>query len=162
MIHYRTADSPIVEQSERAVLCALIALLVVSCASQHYAQLSAQSAAERIQKAVPKVTRLIPLTEDNDGNHLLGRPDGYSAATVLVDSRARCPSDGPGVECGATVEQWPDRWAAQRRADYILQVDRSMPIAGQEWTTVKQNLLLRVTGKLKPSDAQTYQSAFTQ
>jgi serine/threonine-protein kinase len=108
------------------------------------------------------VTRLIPLTEDNDGNHLLGQPNGYSAATVLVDSRAHCPSDGPGVDCGATIEQWPDRWAAQRRADYIQQVDRSMPTVGQEWTTVKQNLLLRVTGKLKPSEAQSYQAPFTQ
>jgi hypothetical protein len=155
MIYYRTIN--------RAVPCALVALLVVSCSStSHYAQLSAQSAAERIQKAVPQVTRLIPLTEGNDGNHLLGQPNGYSAASVLVDSRARCPNDGPGVDCGATVEQWPDRWAAQRRADYIQQVDRPMPIVGQEWTTVRQNLLLRVTGKLKLSDAQSYQAAFTQ
>jgi serine/threonine protein kinase, bacterial len=161
MIHYRTIDSPIVTRCERAVLSALVALPVVSCTS-HYPQLSAQSAAEHIQKAVPQVTRLIPLTKDNDANHLVGQPNGYSAATVLVDSRARCPSDGPGVDCGATIEQWPDRWAAQRRADYIQEVDRSMPIAGQEWTTVKQNLLLRVTGKLKPSEAQSYQAAFTQ
>jgi hypothetical protein len=30
-----------------------------------------------------------------------------------------------------------------------------------EWTTVKGNLLLRVTGKLKPSAAETYKAAFT-
>lgn len=118
MIRYRAIDGPIVTRCEKSVLCALAALLVVSC-TNHYPQLSAQSAAERVQKAVPQVTRLLPLTEDNDGNDLLGRPDGYSAATVLVDSRARCPSDGHGVDCGATIEQWPDRWAAQRRADYI-------------------------------------------
>jgi hypothetical protein len=163
MIHYRTIDSPIVTQGKRTLLGALVALLVVSCSStSHYAQLSAQPAAERVQKAVPQVTRLIPLTQGNDGNHLLGQPNGYSAATVLVDSRARCPNDGPGVDCGATIEQWPDRWAAQRRADYIQQVNRPLPIAGQEWTTVRQNLLLRVTGKLTLSEAQSYQTAFTQ
>jgi serine/threonine protein kinase, bacterial len=163
MIHYRTTDSTKVTQCARAALYALVALPVVSCSStSHYAQLSAQPAAERIQKAVSQVTRLIPLTEGNDGNHLLGQPNGYSAATVLVDSRARCPNDGPGVDCGATIEQWSDRWAAQRRADYIQQLDRPLPIAGQEWTTVKQNLLLRVTGKLKLSEAQSYQAAFTQ
>jgi serine/threonine protein kinase, bacterial len=163
MIHYRTINRPIVTQCKRGLLSALVALPVVSCScTSHYAQLSAQSAAERSQKAVPQVTRLIPLTEGNDGNHLLGQPNGYSAASVLVDSRARCPNDGPGVDCGATIEQWPDRWAAQRRADYIQQVDRPMPIVGQEWTTVRQNLLLRVTGKLKLSDAQSYQAAFTQ
>jgi serine/threonine-protein kinase len=162
MIHYRTVDSPIVRQCARAALYAPVTVLVVSCSStSHYAQLSAQPAAERIQKAVPQVTRLIPLSEGNDSNHLLGQPNGYSAATVLVDSRAGCPNDGPGVDCGATIEQWPDRWAAQRRADFIQQMDRPMPIVGQEWTTVKQNLLLRVTGKLKLSEAQGYQAAFT-
>jgi serine/threonine protein kinase, bacterial len=121
---------------------------------------SAQSAAESIRAAIPEVTETIALTADNDANNLIGRPNGYVAATVLVDSRARCPSDGPGVDCGATIEQWPSAEAAQRRAEYIQGIGHHLPMMS-EWTTVKGNLLLRVVGKLKPSAAETYKAAFT-
>jgi serine/threonine-protein kinase len=121
---------------------------------------TAQNAAESIRAAIPEVTQTIALTADNDANNLIGRPNGYTAATVLVDSRAQCTTDGPGVDCGATIEQWPSAEAAQRRADYIQAIGKNLPIMS-EWTTVKGDLLLRVTGKLKPSAAETYKAAFT-
>jgi serine/threonine-protein kinase len=123
---------------------------------------TAQSAAESIRAAIPQVTELIEITEDNDPNHLIGRPNGYVAASVLVDSRLpRCTSTNLGDDCGAIVEQWPDQAAAQRRDDYVQSILRTMPIVGQQWTTVKGNLLLRVTGQLKPSAAEVYKAAFT-
>lgn len=121
---------------------------------------TAQSAAESIRAAIPEVTETVALTEDNDDNKLLGRPNGYEAATVLIDSRAQCLPGGPGVDCGATIEQWPNAEAAQRRADYIQAIGRNLPTMS-EWTTVKGNLLLRVTGTLKPSAAEAYKAAFT-
>jgi hypothetical protein len=121
---------------------------------------TAQSAAESIRAAIPEVTGTVALAEDNDANKLLGRPHGYEAAIVLVDSRAQCPSDGPGVDCGATIEQWPNAEAPQRRADYIQAIGKSLPTMS-EWTTVKGNLLLRVTGTLKPSASEVYKAAFT-
>ena len=121
---------------------------------------TAQTAAESIRAAIPEVTDTISLTEDNDANHLIGRPNGYVAATMLVDSRAQCASDGPGIDCGATIEQWPNAEAAQRRAEYIQGIEQHLPMMS-EWTTVKGNLLLRVVGKLKPSAAQAYKAAFT-
>ena len=78
----------------------------------------------------------------------------------IADGGAQCPSDGPGVDCGATIEQWPNAEAAQRRADYIQAIGKSLPTMS-EWTTVKGNLLLRVTGTLKPSAAEVYKAAFT-
>jgi hypothetical protein len=100
------------------------------------------------------------LTEDNDINQLTGRPNGYVAASALVDSRVECATAEPGVDCGATVEQWPDEGAAHKRADYIQETLPSMPMLGNEWTTVNGNLLLRVTGKLKPSAAKAYEASF--
>jgi hypothetical protein len=70
-------------------------------------------------------------------NQLTGRPNGYVAASVLVDSRVECATAEPGVDCGATVEQWPDEGAAHKRADYIQETLASMPMLGTEWTTVK-------------------------
>ena len=121
---------------------------------------SARTAAEAIKAAVPEITGITDLNQENDANHLLGRPHGYVAATVLVDSRAAC-LDGPGVDCGAVIEQFPDQAAAQRRADYIQQVTAAMPIAGSEWSIVKGDLLLRVSGKLTPEQEKAYAAAFT-
>jgi serine/threonine-protein kinase len=125
---------------------------------------TAQSAAESIRAAIPQVTELIEITEDNDPNHLIGRPNGYVAASVLVDSRlpgCTSTSTNLGDDCGAVIEQWPDQAAAQRRDDYVQSILRTMPMLGQQWTTVKGNLLLRVTGQLKPSAAEAYKAAFT-
>jgi hypothetical protein len=83
-----------------------------------------------------------------------------AAVTVIVDSRVECSTVKPGVDCGATVEQWPDESAAQKRSDYIQTKLASVPMLSKEWTTVKGNLLLRVTGELKPSAAKDYEAAF--
>lgn len=121
---------------------------------------TAQSVAESISATIPEVSELIEITEDNDPNNLIGRPNGYVAATVLVDSRLpRCTD--PGADCGAMIEQWPDQAAAQKRSDYVQAMLESMPMLGQEWNTVNGGLLLRVTGELKPSDAKAYEAAFT-
>ncbi|BBX27428.1 hypothetical protein MALV_25530 [Mycolicibacterium alvei] len=121
---------------------------------------NAHAAAAAIQAAVPQVTSIVDLNEDTDANHLLGRPNGYSAATVLIDSRADCDTGSPGASCGATIEQWPDETAARRRSDYLQQIHSSVPILGTEWTTVKGGLLLRVSGDLPASAAKVYEAAF--
>jgi hypothetical protein len=116
---------------------------------------TAQSVAESIRGTIPEAVELIQVTEDNDPNNLIGRPNGYVAASVLVDSRLpRCET--PGADCGAMIEQWPDQAAAQRRADYIQAMLREMPMLGEEWNTIKGGLLLRVAGELNPSEAQAY------
>lgn len=157
-----TADHP---KTEPGSTLAVAMPTSMPLAASDSAPTTAHGAAEAIQLAVPEVTELIALTEENDVNNLIGRPHGYVAATVLVDSRLSrtlpCSTTEPGVDCGATVEQWPDTDAAQKRADYIQQVRAAMPITGQEWTTVKDNLVLRVTGELKPSDADAYKAVFT-
>jgi hypothetical protein len=125
-------------------------------------QMTAQAAAERIKAAIPEVS-LITITGDNDANNMIGRSTGYVAATVIVDARAgeECDQEKPGIVCGAGIEQWPDGHAAQQRADYLKDVMSSMPILGTEYATVWGNLLLRVSGKLKPFDADQYKAAFT-
>lgn len=125
-------------------------------------QLTAQTAAERIKAAIPEVT-LITITGDNDANNMIGRSTGYAAATVIVDPRVgeECDQTKPGIVCGAGVEQWPDAAAAQQRADYLKAVHSAMPMLGTEYATLRENLLLRVSGKLNPSVADQYRSAFT-
>lgn len=122
---------------------------------------SAQSAAETLQASISDIDHLVPLDEDTDVNGLLGRPNGYVAATVIFDSRVEClVPDEPGVDCGATVEQWPSESAAQNRADYIAEIQEAAPLLGSEWHHIRGGLLLRVSGDLKPSEAEVYEEIF--
>jgi hypothetical protein len=54
------------------------------------------------------------------------------------------------------------RRTAQKRADYITAALSAARVFGSERDTVRGALLLRVTGKLKPSDGQAYQTAIAQ
>lgn len=122
----------------------------------------AASAAYRLQVAIRETTRVIEIAEGNDGNNLIGRPNGYTAAYVIEDSRVRCPEPPApvGVDCGAMIEEWPDEESARRRSDYIQKVREDVPMLGQEYDTVRGTLLLRVSGALKPSTAEAYSRVF--
>lgn len=110
-------------------------------------------------EAVPSVSKSVELTESTDPNDMLGRPNGYEAATVFYDKRATC--DEPGAECGATLETWPDSSAAKRRSEYILEILKAAPALGSEYHFLDGGRLLRVTGELTPTQSKAYESAFT-
>jgi serine/threonine protein kinase, bacterial len=139
---------------------AAVAVQTVTDAPAAAGAMSAHAAAEAIKAAVPEVTEIIDKTHENDGNRLLGRPNGYVAASVLVDSRAGCLG-GPGVDCGAVVEQFLDESAASRRADYLRALGKAAPMLANEWSVVKGDLLLRISGELAPAQAKAYEAAFS-
>lgn len=119
-------------------------------------EVSAESVAALIAAAVDVTT--VPITEDNDPNDLLGRPNGYVAATVIKDSRLADCGDDLGVDCGATVEEWPDAEAAKVRADFIAALQKDSPILGSEYHYLNGPVLVRVSGELKPSEAKEYEA----
>lgn len=121
---------------------------------------TAESAALVLQSQIPDVAELVKLDEDNDPNDLIGRPNGYTAATVIFDSRVSCEGDEPGVDCGATIEEWSSQEDAEKRSDYIQDLQSGSSFLGSEWNTVRDNLLLRVTGNMSPSDAEAYADVF--
>lgn len=116
-------------------------------------------AADDLASQIDAITRTTEITEDNDPNDLLGRPGGYIAAAVIEDDRAKC-LDGLGAECGATIEQFETPEAAQERSDYIQGLLGADGPLGTEYNYVDGDLLLRVTGELKPSEAEEYEIAF--
>lgn len=118
----------------------------------------AASFAAAVSGSVSSVEKTEDLTEDTDGNDLLGRPHGYTSATVLYDTGATC--DNPGNDCGAVIEVFADAEDAQTRADYIDEVTSSLGSAFAEYDTVSGTALLRVSGHIKPSVAETYKVAF--
>ncbi len=105
-------------------------------------------------------TKVVTITEDNDPNNLIGRPNGYVSAAVLYDSNATCTE--LGVSCGATVEVWSDAAAAKARSEYIQAILKDAPVLGSELHTLNGAVLLRVDGKqLKPSQAKAYADALS-
>lgn len=116
--------------------------------------------AAAINKAVKSASKVTTLTERNDSNDLLGRPNGYVSAAVLTDRGGDTSDPDPGVAYGATVEVFGSLAAAKRRSDYIQGILRDAPMLGTEYNYLHDKVLLRVSGELPPSVARKYQAAF--
>jgi predicted ABC-type transport system involved in lysophospholipase L1 biosynthesis ATPase subunit len=140
-----------------ALLALPLPLILAACGEDPAAT---KSTADQLA-ALDSVSKVVEITEDNDPNNLIGRPDGYDAAWVFhVQGLDQC-QDGTRVECGMTLEQWGSEDEAQARADYIATIAESAPMLANEYDYVDGPMLLRVTGEIKPSDAKRYQEAFT-
>jgi hypothetical protein len=119
---------------------------------------SAKQHATVIKAAVSTVTRIIQITEDNDPNDKIGRPNGYTDASVLYDRTITCTE--LGVDCGATIEIWPTADDANARAAYIQEILKGAPTLGAEYDYLNGSALLRDAGGIKPSKAKAYGAAF--
>ena len=123
--------------------------------------LTATQAATALQAKVPDVTKVVTITENIDPNNMIGRPNGYISAAVMVDRTLPvCDSTAFGVDCGATVEVWSTPAVAATRAKYIHAILGVGGALGSEWDFVKGDTVLRVSGNLKPSQAGMYGSNF--
>lgn len=139
---------------------AAVALVLAGCSGDSEATSDkATAAAERIESAVESITETTEITEDNDPNDMIGRPNGYDAAVVIYDERAECAD--LGVDCGATVEEFASEGDAQQRSDYIQGLLDAAPLLGAEYHYLNGGLLLRVSGELPPSAADEYEAAFS-
>jgi hypothetical protein len=103
-------------------------------------------------------TQIVTITEDNDPNELIGRPNGYVSAAVIYDSALQCTA--LSASCGGVVEVFANPDAAQDRMNYIQQQLKTSPVLGTEFDTIVDSALLRVSGKMKPSVAAAYASVF--
>ena len=110
------------------------------------------------QVSIDSTTKVVTVTEDNDPNNLIGRPNGYVSAAVLYDSGVECAE--LGTSCGGMVEVWPTAADAQRRSDYIQGILKDSPVLGTEYDTLNGAALLRIDGKVTPSVANSYAAKF--
>lgn len=122
------------------------------------APLDAHALAKAIKQEVGSVKKTVDLTVDTDVNKQLGRPHGYTSATVIFDDSGTCEGD-PGVSCGATVEVFANAKDAKARYDYIDKVTAAASVFA-EYDTHHGTALLRVDGAIKPSHAKKYKTAF--
>lgn len=118
----------------------------------------ATASAETLKATSKSATKVVTITEDNDPNGLIGRPNGYVSAAVIYDSELSC--DMASTDCGVTVEVFPDEERAKARGEYLQKIFQESPALGSEWDYVKGPILVRVSGELKPSSAKKYADAF--
>lgn len=105
----------------------------------------------------------IVFNASNDPNNLLGRPNGYAGKTAFVDRRIkREPGDELGsVDLGGSVEFFGDKAAAERRKTYITGLQQNGgTLFGNEYEYINGAALLRVSGRLTPTQAAGYEAAF--
>ncbi|MGW3556291.1 hypothetical protein ACWDNT_02755 [Streptomyces sp. NPDC000963] len=101
------------------------------------------------------------VTEDDDPNHLLGRPNQYTSKVTFTDSRIKV-DDVVGAEpgsigLGGAIEVFATAADAQARADYIQNVTKGMP-ALAEYDFVSGTVLIRVSHYLTPTQAADYKA----
>lgn len=131
-------------------------------AEQEQTPETATEVAQAVTEAVGSATEVTEVTEDNDPNDLIGRPNGYTAAAVITDENGE-PSEDLSIDTGATVEQWGSESDAQDRSDYIQEIQKEGGgLLGSEWNYLHGEFLLRVSGELKPSTADEYEAAFNE
>jgi hypothetical protein len=64
-----------------------------------------------------------------------------------------------GIDRGGVIEVWPDADGAQARANFITKSLKDLPILGTEYHYLRGPVLVRITGKVKPSIAAKFQAA---
>jgi hypothetical protein len=120
---------------------------------------SATATADSLKSEISSISKTVEITEDNDPNGDIGRPGKYTEAVSIYDDRAECDSE-LDVTCGAKIEVWDDEDAAKERSEYIQGLLEDMPMLGSEYHYIDGGMLLRVSGQLKPTEAEEYEGAF--
>lgn len=124
----------------------------------------AEQVATKIKAEVEQVAVTKVYTEDDDPNHLLGRPNGYTSKVAFRDSRIdqkeqdSFDTAADAMERGGSVEVYEDEAGAQARKDYIQELLKGGGL-GSEYDYVRGGVIVRVTGDLAPSKAKTYEAA---
>ncbi|MGW3072385.1 hypothetical protein [Kitasatospora sp. NPDC001132] len=129
----------------------------------------AQSSAADASAVLAKLTATVKtakvgvtVTAETDPNHLLGRPGQYTSKTTFTDSRVKEADvqgeDAHSVARGGAVEVFASAADAERRANYIQGIVKSMP-AAMEYDFVQGSVLVRVSKLLTPAQADSYKAA---
>ncbi len=105
--------------------------------------------------------------EENDSNHLLGRPGGYIQKCNWEDGRlkgddfdpATTKREGPDVDLGGSVELYERPGGAYQRLQELQGLRNGQTFLGSEWDWLvpdNSNLVLRVSAKLSKPKAEQY------
>jgi hypothetical protein len=116
---------------------------------------------EQLKAADLGLTKSAVQNEDTDPNNLLGRPNGYTSRASADLPGGDTTADPYTVDRGLVAEGFPDADSVKRRSDYIQALQKDTPLLGTEWHYTTGNVLIRVSGKVKPSLAKKIEAALS-
>lgn len=111
-----------------------------------------------VQAGLP-ATQMVAQTESSDPNGFLGRPGKYTER-VSFDIPGGDASAAVGeTGRGGVIELWLSQSGAQVRANYIQSALKDNGMLGSEYDYVHGPVLVRITGNVPPSVAESFQAA---
>jgi hypothetical protein len=122
------------------------------------AEVGRQSRRRRADRRWPARHQRRSAGRNTDPNNLLGRPGGYLSRAFDVPGGDK-DSKPYGIDRGGVVEVFADAGAAQTRSKYIQDTLKSMQMLGTEYHCLNGPVLVRITGKVKPSVAKPFEAA---
>jgi hypothetical protein len=96
--------------------------------------------------------------ENTDPNNLIGRPNGYTSRASFDVPGGDPDAEKYDTSRGGVIEVFGDAAAAKIRADYIANLQKASPILGTEYHYLRGSVLVRISGKVKPSVAAGFQT----
>ncbi|WP_147457222.1 hypothetical protein [Micromonospora pisi] len=125
------------------------------------ATVDAKTVLDKLTAAKVGLTAGTVQDENTDPNDLLGRPNGYQSRAAADLPGGDPEGDKFGIDRGLVIEQFADTAGADTRSKFIQDTLQSLPIMGTEYhyRAGGGTVLVRVTGKVKPSDAKKIETA---
>ncbi|MFF3432196.1 hypothetical protein [Streptomyces sp. NPDC002602] len=122
----------------------------------------ATSTFKTISATVPAAKPGTTVTAENDANHMLGRPNGYTSKVTFTDGRIPA-NQTEGLEAddlarGGSIETFCTAAEAKARRDYLRAATSTMP-ALAEYDYLHGATLIRVSRLLTPAQAGDYEKA---
>jgi len=154
---------PVYLHRSRWPLALAVALALTACSTEAPPPRTADAIVKGIAAKVPTARPGLIYTAGTDPNHLLGTPNTYTSKATFTDSRittADIPDpQSDNLQAGGSVEVFADASDATIRQQQLRQLEKSPPLLGTEYTFTDGATLLRVSGKLTPTQAAEYQAA---
>ncbi|WP_433046138.1 hypothetical protein [Dactylosporangium sp. CS-033363] len=122
-------------------------------------KVDAKAAAEALAAAGLPVTNVAAQDENTDPNNLLGRPGSYVSRASFDVAGGDKDAELYGIDRGGVIEVFADAGTAQARSKYIQDTLKSLQMLGTEYHYLNGPVLVRVTGKVKPSVAKPFEAA---
>jgi hypothetical protein len=118
--------------------------------------LTAAQVVAKLQSGGLPVGQVTVFTASTDPNTILGRPHQYTGKATWVDSSLPAPFDPTDTSAGGSVEVFASADDLQTRSQYIANIAKTPLFAEYDYISPAGLVLLRLSSKLIPDQAQKY------
>jgi len=119
------------------------------------ASLTAASVLSGLRNDGRPIGDFVDYTAENDPNHQLGRPNGYTSKVNFRDTRLEKESDDFSLDDGGSIEVFANHTDATSRFEYVRSIASNAAMFN-EYDYQEGRVLLRLSQRLTPAQAAEY------